>query len=33
LWAGTFNGTTNDALTLQDSTVRAVAGAVAAVRR
>jgi serine/threonine-protein kinase len=33
MWAGTFNGTTNDALTLQDSTVRAVAGAVAAVRR
>jgi TolB-like protein len=33
MWAGTFNGTTNDALTLQDSTVRAVAGAVAAARR
>ena len=33
MWASTFNGTTADALTLQDSTVRAVAGAVAAVRR
>ncbi|HEX6052713.1 MAG TPA: serine/threonine-protein kinase [Gemmatimonadaceae bacterium] len=30
VWAGTFNGTTADALALQDSTVRAVAGAVAA---
>jgi TolB-like protein len=33
VWANTFNGTTSDALTLQDSTVRAVAGAVAAARR
>lgn len=33
VWASTFNGTTADALTLQDSTVRAVAGAVAAARR
>ena len=33
MWAGTFNGTTSDALTVQDSTVRAVAGAVAAARR
>jgi serine/threonine-protein kinase len=33
VWASTFNGTTADALTLQDSTVRAVAGAVAATRR
>jgi TolB-like protein len=32
VWSGTFNGTTADALTLQDSTVRAVAGAVAATR-
>ena len=30
VWAGTFDGTTADALALQDSTVRAVAGAVAA---
>jgi TolB-like protein len=29
VWASTFNGTTADALTLQDSTVRAVAAAVA----
>jgi serine/threonine-protein kinase len=29
VWAGTFDGTTNDALALQDSTVRAVAAAVA----
>jgi serine/threonine-protein kinase len=33
VWASTFNGTTADALTLQDSTVRAVASAVAAARR
>ena len=30
VWASTFNGTTTDALALQDSTVRAVAAAVAA---
>jgi serine/threonine-protein kinase len=30
VWAGTFDGTTNDALALQDSTSRAVAAAVAA---
>ena len=30
VWASTFNGTTNDALALQDSTVRAVAAAIAA---
>ncbi|HUQ80238.1 MAG TPA: serine/threonine-protein kinase [Gemmatimonadaceae bacterium] len=30
VWASTFNGTTNDALALQDSTVKAVAAAVAA---
>jgi len=30
MWASTFNGSTNDALALQDSTVRAVAAAVAA---
>ena len=29
VWSGTFDGTTNDALALQDSTVRAVAAAVA----
>jgi len=33
VWAGTFNGTTSDPLTLQDSTVRAVAAAVAATAR
>jgi len=33
VWAGTFDGTTNDALALQDSTSRAVAGAVAATAR
>jgi TolB-like protein len=33
VWANTFDGTTNDALALQDSTVRAVAGAVAATAR
>ena len=32
VWASTFNGTTADALALQDSTVRAVAAAVAATR-
>jgi len=31
VWASTFNGSTNDALALQDSTVRAVAAAIAAV--
>ena len=30
VWASTFNGSTNDALALQDSTVRAVAAAIAA---
>ena len=30
VWASTFNGTTSDALTLQDSTVKAVAAAIAA---
>jgi len=30
VWASTFNGTTADALTLQDSTVKAVAAAIAA---
>ena len=33
VWASTFNGTTNDALALQDSTVKAVAAAVAASAR
>jgi len=33
VWSGTFNGTTNDALALQDSTVRAVSTAVAATGR
>jgi len=31
VWASTFNGSTDDALALQDSTVRAVAAAIAAV--
>jgi TolB-like protein len=30
VWANTFNGSTDDALALQDSTVRAVAAAIAA---
>ena len=33
VWASTFNGTTNDQLALQDSTVKAVAAAVAATAR
>jgi TolB-like protein len=33
VWAGTFDGSTNDALAVQDSTVRAVAAAVAATTR
>jgi len=33
VWSGTFDGTTNDALALQDSTVRAVATAIAATGR
>ena len=33
VWSGTFDGTTNDALALQDSTVRAVATAIAATAR
>jgi TolB-like protein len=33
VWAGTFDGTTNDALSLQDSTVKAVSSAVAASAR
>ena len=33
VWSGTFDGTTNDALALQDSTVRAVSAAVAATGR
>jgi serine/threonine-protein kinase len=33
MWSSTIDGTTNDALALQDSTVKAVAAAVASVRR
>jgi serine/threonine-protein kinase len=33
VWAGTFDGSTNDALALQDSTVKAVAAAVATTAR
>ena len=33
VWSGTFDGTTNDALALQDSTVRAVSAAVTATGR